>query len=111
MSDSRTSVTIRMPAHLKAAIEERAKKNIRSLNAEIIYLLGFAIDEVDDWERWSDAQNTEPTEEDIYEESMRQMVEMDADLRVAEAAGILSDIDLIRILFNRLTKKDVNSPN
>lgn len=56
MSDSRPSVTIRMPSFLKGKIEERSKKQVRSLNAEIVYLLGFAIDEIDDWERHKEAQ-------------------------------------------------------
>ncbi|MFT9087903.1 Arc family DNA-binding protein [Acetobacter okinawensis] len=105
MSDSRPSVTIRMPARLKTKIEERAKRNIRSLNAEIIYLLGFAVDEVDDWEHWKGAQDIEQTEEEIRKESIQQMIQMDADARVAEASGILSDHDLIRILVGRLASK------
>ncbi|MGX7346308.1 Arc family DNA-binding protein [Acetobacter pasteurianus] len=52
MSDSRSSVTIRMPSDLKGKIEERAKREVRSLNAEMVYLLRFAIGEIDEWERW-----------------------------------------------------------
>lgn len=57
MSDSRSSVTIRMPSDLKGKIEERAKREVRSLNAEMVYLLGFAIGEIDEWERWQSQMN------------------------------------------------------
>ncbi|GAN72096.1 hypothetical protein ASY01nite_13820 [Acetobacter syzygii] len=81
MSDSRPSVTIRMPSVLKGKIEERSKRQLRSLNAEIVYLLGFAIDEVDDWERHKDAQEVILPDDWLNTPPIEDMNELSADER------------------------------
>ena len=81
MSDSRPSVTIRMPSVLKGKIEERSKKQLRSLNAEIVYLLGFAIDEVDEWERYKDAQEAMLAEDWLNIPPIEDMNGLNADER------------------------------
>lgn len=81
MSDTRPSVTIRMPSFLKEKIEERSKKQLRSLNAEIVYLLGFAIDEVDEWERFKATQEALLAEDWLSIPATEDTNELNADER------------------------------
>jgi hypothetical protein len=41
-----TSITIRIPDEIKSRIDELAAKEIRSINNEIIFLLTFALDNI-----------------------------------------------------------------
>ena len=40
--------TIRLPESLKRRLEERARKNLRSLNQEIVWLLRWALERLSD---------------------------------------------------------------
>lgn len=39
MTQNETIMRIRLPGDLKAWIEERSRRNIRSLNAEVVFIL------------------------------------------------------------------------
>jgi len=47
--DDRTvAFTVRLPERLKRRLEERARRNLRSLNQEIVWLLQWALEHLSD---------------------------------------------------------------
>jgi hypothetical protein len=80
-----TSYKLRMPAKLRVAVEQRAKKSGRSLNAELVELIEVALT-AGDWDHLRDATkqlNETYRQQTVLIEQQRLLIER---LRVLEAS-------------------------